>query len=168
MKRTWLPLLMLVSACPSRTGTVRTPPTETDVIDTDGVDTDGATTPDHALADVSHDRELRGLWVATVWNIDFPSGQSLSAQQQQDELVDLLDIMQEARMNALFFQVRPEADAVYQSDLEPWSRYLTGTQGQNPGYDPLAFAIEQAHARNIEVHAWFNPYRAKSSSGILF
>jgi uncharacterized lipoprotein YddW (UPF0748 family) len=76
----------------------------------------------------------------------------------------MLDVMQRNRLNAVVFQVRPEGDAVYRSTLEPWSRYLTGTQGRDPGYDPLSFLVTEAHRRNIEVHAWFNPYRAKSAS----
>ncbi len=109
---------------------------------------------------MSHRRELRGGWVATVDNINWPSAPGLSAEQQQQELLAILDASAEAGLNAIFFQVRPEADALYASALEPWSRYLTGTQGQDPGYDPLAFAVHASHARGLELHAWFNPYRA--------
>jgi len=119
--------------------------------------------PAQALVDVSHQRELRGVWVATVGNIDFPSKQGLGAAAQKAELTAILDVLAVAGLNAIFFQVRPESDALYSSTLEPWSRYLTGTQGKDPGYDPLAFAIKEAHARGIEVHAWLNPYRAKAS-----
>lgn len=115
------------------------------------------------LADVTHQRELRGVWIATVSNINFPSSQSLSAAQQQAELSHLLDVVVDSHLNAVFFQIRPESDALYQSDLEPWSRFLTGMQGKDPGYDPLATLVSEAHARGIEVHAWMNPYRAKSS-----
>lgn len=119
--------------------------------------------PPQPLVDVAHDREFRGVWVATVSNINYPSSQGLSADAQRQELVDLLDVMVAHNLNALVFQVRPESDAFYDSPIEPWSRFLMGTQGTDPGFDPLAWVIEQAHPRGIEVHAWFNPYRAKVS-----
>ena len=101
---------------------------------------------------VGHRRELRGAWVASVANMNFPSRAGLSAEEQQQELRSLVDCLAEARFNAVFFHVRPEGDALYASDLEPWSLFLTGQQGQNPGYDPLATLLEQAHQRGIEVH----------------
>lgn len=104
-------------------------------------------------------RELRAMWIATVVNIDWPSATGLSAQRMKDELVHWLDLAASMNLNAVFFQVRPTADAFFASPLEPWSKYLTGTQGQHPGFDPLGFAVEQAHARNLELHAWYNPYR---------
>ncbi len=113
------------------------------------------------LVEVGHAREFRGAWVATVYNINFPSAAGLSAQAQQEELLDLLDLAAALRLNALVLQVRAESDAFYASDLEPWSRFLGGTQGVDPGYDPLAFAVTEAHARGIELHAWLNPFRAK-------
>ena len=85
----------------------------------------------------------------------------LPAEKQKDELVAILDKAVELKLNAVVFQVRPMADALYESKLEPWSEYLTGTLGKAPGYDPLAFAVEEAHARGLELHAWFNPYRAR-------
>ena len=106
------------------------------------------------------DREFRAAWIACVYNIDWPSRKGLSAQRQQAELTRILDQMASLRMNAVIFQVRPQADALYRSRIEPWSPWLTGTMGRDPGYDPLAYCIKQAHARNIEVHAWFNPFRA--------
>ena len=108
-------------------------------------------------------REFRGVWIATVDNIDWPSKPGLSTAAQQRELRALLDRAQALRMNAIIFQVRPSADALYASKLEPWSSFLTGKQGRapRPAYDPLAFAIKEAHARGMELHAWFNPYRAK-------
>ena len=115
------------------------------------------------LVNVGHKREMRGAWVATVWNINFPSSTAADAATQKKELTAMLDRLQESGFNAVFFQVRPEGDAVYKSDLEPFSAYLTGTQGKDPGYDPLAVLVEEAHQRNIEVHAWLNPYRAASS-----
>ncbi len=124
------------------------------------------TTPtDLETAVVGHPRELRGFWVATVWNINFPSDQNLSVSAALAELDGLVDAVAAAHGNAIFFQVRPEGDALYASDLEPWSRYLTGTQGEDPGYDPLGELVDRAHARGIEVHAWLNPYRAKADDG---
>lgn len=113
---------------------------------------------------VSHRREFRGVWVATVWNIDWPSQRGLPVEQQQSELIKILDRIQLLNLNALVLQIRPAGDAFYASQLEPWSEMLTGTQGKapEPFYDPLAFAIEQCHQRNIELHAWFNPYRART------
>jgi uncharacterized lipoprotein YddW (UPF0748 family) len=106
------------------------------------------------------DREFRGVWVATVGNLDWPSRRTLPVPQQQAELLRMLDAAQQQGLNAVIFQIRPMADALYQSSLEPWSEYLTGRPGRDPGWDPLAFAIEQAHARGLELHAWFNPFRA--------
>ncbi len=116
------------------------------------------------LVDPSHRRELRGVWIATVSNINFPSRPGSSAAEQQAELQSIVDLTNEAGLNAIVFQVRPECDALYASALEPWSRFLTGSQGQDPGYDPLAVLLQKAHAAGIEVHAWLNPYRAKSSA----
>jgi uncharacterized lipoprotein YddW (UPF0748 family) len=109
-------------------------------------------------------REFRGVWVATVANIDWPSRKGLPAEQQQAELKAILDKCVEVKLNAVIFQVRPMADAFYKSDLEPWSEFLTGTGGKDPGYDPLEFAVREAHARRLELHAWFNPYRAWAPS----
>ncbi|MAT68657.1 MAG: hypothetical protein CMJ58_03960 [Planctomycetaceae bacterium] len=106
-------------------------------------------------------REFRAAWIATVANIDWPSKPGLPAEQQQAELLELLDQCAELHLNAVIFQVRPAADALYASQLEPWSQYLTGEMGQSPGYDPLAFAVAEAHARGLELHAWFNPYRVR-------
>ncbi len=113
---------------------------------------------------VGHTRELRGVWVASVYNIDFPRRTGLTAEQARAELESMLDLMSSLHLNAIVFQVRPESDALYASELEPWSRFLTATQGGDPGWDPLGLVIELAHARGIEVHAWINPYRAKVSS----
>ncbi len=112
-------------------------------------------------------REMRGLWVATVRNIDWPSKPGLPADQQRAELVDLLDRAKAAGINTIVFQVRPAADAVYESSIEPWASLLTGTQGVSPGYDPLAFAIGEAHARGMELHAWVNPFRAGNTADTL-
>jgi uncharacterized lipoprotein YddW (UPF0748 family) len=107
-------------------------------------------------------REFRGVWLATVGNMDWPSRRSLTTAQAQAELVRLFDTARELGLNAVIFQIRPMADAFYASAIEPWSDYLTGASGKapEPFWEPLAFAIEQAHARGLELHAWFNPFRA--------
>lgn len=103
--------------------------------------------------------QLRGMWIATVENVDWPSGAGLSAREQRAELTGLLDTAVERRLNAVFLQVRPTADALWPSTKEPWSQWLTGVQGRDPGWDPLGTAVAEAHARGLELHAWFNPYR---------
>ncbi|MFD6418811.1 glycoside hydrolase family 10 protein [Streptomyces sp. NPDC060194] len=103
--------------------------------------------------------EMRGMWVATVVNIDFPSKAGLTADQQRAELIAQLDVAVARRLNAVVLQVRPTADAFWPSSYEPWSEYLTGVQGQDPGWDPLGTAVEEAHKRGLELHGWFNPYR---------
>ncbi len=103
--------------------------------------------------------ELRAAWIASVVNIDWPSKPGLSVMQQKSEFIKLLDDLQDMGMNAVVMQIKPTADAFYPSQYGPWSKYLTGVQGQDPGYDPLAFMVEEAHKRNLEFHAWFNPYR---------
>ena len=120
-----------------------------------GAVVDAATLPGPA-------REFRGAWVATVANIDWPSEPGLSGPEQRAELVEILDRLVELNMNAAVLQVRPMADALYFSPYEPWSAYLTGDEGlpPSPWYDPLEFAVAQAHARGLELHAWVNPYRA--------
>lgn len=125
---------------------------------------DGGTSME--LVTVSAPRELRGVWVATVVNLDWPTSSSLSADAGRAQLTNLVNSMADAGLNALFFQVRPESDAVYESTLEPWSRFLTGTQGTNPGWDPLDELLTLAHARGMEVHAWMNPYRGLQSSSV--
>jgi uncharacterized lipoprotein YddW (UPF0748 family) len=112
------------------------------------------------------EREFRGVWIASVSNIDWPSRRDLTTAQQQAELIAMLDEAVRLNLNTVILQVRPAGDALYASSLEPWSEYLTGQQGRapEPFYDPLAFAIEQAHARGLELHAWFNPFRARHPS----
>jgi uncharacterized lipoprotein YddW (UPF0748 family) len=107
-------------------------------------------------------REFRAAWIATVANIDWPSKPGLPVAQQQAELLSLLDRAAQLHFNAVFFQVRSVSDAFYASSIEPWSEYLTGVQGRPPSpyYDPLAFAVTEAHRRGLELHAWFNPFRA--------
>ena len=105
-------------------------------------------------------REFRGVWIATVSNLDWPQNARGTAESQQRDLVNQLNAHQQAGINAIMFQVRPAADAFYAKSREPWSKYLTGKQGETPDYDPLQFAITEAHKRSMELHAWFNPYRA--------
>jgi uncharacterized lipoprotein YddW (UPF0748 family) len=111
-------------------------------------------------------REFRGAWVSTVNNGDWPSRPGLSVAEQKREMIAILDKAVSLRLNAIVFQVRPACDAMYSSTLEPWSEYLTGVQGQppEPYYDPLQMWIDEAHRRGLELHAWFNPYRAKHAS----
>lgn len=111
--------------------------------------------------------EFRAAWVATVANINWPSKPGLSTAEQQAEALRLLDSLKEHHFNAVIFQVRPQADALYKSRLEPWSYYLSGTQGKapDPYYDPLDFWIEAAHDRGLELHVWLNPYRAHHVKG---
>ncbi|MDB6026208.1 MAG: hypothetical protein JWM68_2431 [Verrucomicrobiales bacterium] len=113
------------------------------------------------------ERELRGAWVASVFNIDWPSRKGLPVAQQRAELVRIMDKVAELKFNAVFFQIRPSCDAMYESKLEPWSEFLTGEMGKapNPFYDPLALAVEEAHKRGLELHAWLNPYRSYIFSG---
>uniref|UniRef100_UPI003FCEA822 glycoside hydrolase family 10 protein n=1 Tax=Streptomyces sp. PTD5-9 TaxID=3120150 RepID=UPI003FCEA822 len=104
-------------------------------------------------------RELRGMWVATVANIDWPSKPGLTAAAQRAELTALLDEAVDRRLNTVVLQVRPTADALWPSPYEPWAQCLTGVQGRDPGWDPLGTAVREAHDRGLELHAWFNPYR---------
>ncbi|MFC7328589.1 glycoside hydrolase family 10 protein [Marinactinospora rubrisoli] len=116
--------------------------------------------PDDCETDPRYPKhEMRGVWIASVRNIDWPSEPGLSAERQQEELRDRLDRAAALGLNAVFLHIRPTADALYRSEREPWARYLTGEQGGDPGYDPLEFAVGEAHARGLELHAWFNPYR---------
>lgn len=107
-------------------------------------------------------REFRGVWIATVSNIDWPSSSSLTSSEQKKEFIEILEMCKEMNFNAVIFQIRPSADAFYQSKYEPWSKYLNGISGEAPApyYDPLAFFIEETHKRGMEFHAWLNPYRA--------
>ena len=109
--------------------------------------------------------EFRAAWISSVHNLDWPSKKGLSSRQAKAELSGLLDSAENLGLTDVFFQVRPEGDALYRSSLEPWSRFLTGTQGKDPGYDPLKFCIKEAKKRGIRVHAWFNPYRASVKAG---
>ena len=109
--------------------------------------------------------EFRGVWIATVDNIDWPQKGVYTVYSQKAEFIRQLDMHKRNGMNAVIAQVRPSADAFYPSILEPWSQWLTGVQGRSPSpyYDPLQFMIEETHKRGMEFHAWLNPYRANSN-----
>lgn len=119
--------------------------------------------PVRAQSGLEPKREFRAAWVSTVANIDWPSSRELSTREQQAELIAILDRAVELNLNAIILQVRPMGDAMYASRLEPWSEFLTGTAGRapQPFWDPLEFAVEECRRRGLELHAWFNPYRAK-------
>ncbi|MBI2418696.1 MAG: family 10 glycosylhydrolase [Ignavibacteriales bacterium] len=112
-------------------------------------------------------REMRGVWIATVANIDYPSSRKLGTEEKITELKNMLVNLKDAGINTIFFQVRTECDALYQSSIEPWSYWLTGKQGQapDPFFDPLQVAVEESHKLGMELHAWFNPYRAVKNPG---
>ena len=105
--------------------------------------------------------ELKGVWVATVYNLDYPLKQTKDPNTLKSEAIAILDNVKEMGLNAVFLQVRPSADAFYESKIFPWSKYLTGENGTAPnnGFDPLEFWVKEAHNRGIELHAWINPYR---------
>jgi uncharacterized lipoprotein YddW (UPF0748 family) len=142
-----LPLALLAGGCASAAEPVSTPTASPDA-------------PPPVM------REFRGVWVASVANIDWPSRPGLPADSQRAELIRILDRSAAMKLNAVILQVRPGGDALYASQLEPWSEYLTGEQGRapQPAYDPLEFAVTEAHRRGLELHAWFNPYRARHPS----
>ena len=121
------------------------------------------TEPDEPEPEAPPPFKMRGVWIATVLNIDFPK-QIGDSEAQKSELIAILDTALSAGLNTVFFQVRPHGDALYTSQIFPWSEYLTGEVGKNPGYDPLAFMIEQAHSRGLALHAWINPYRLNMGS----
>ena len=142
---------VLLAGCSANTGD----PASADPRDPGG---EGIAAPAMCQAD-DDKRQMRGAWLTTVRNIDWPSEPGLSAEEQKAELDAWLDDSVEMGLNAVFLHARPTADAVYESELEPWARYLTGEQGGDPGYDPLEYAVQEAHERGLEMHAWFNPYR---------
>ncbi len=113
------------------------------------------------------EREFRAAWVATVANINWPSKPGLAVETQKQEAIALLDFLQSHHFNAVIFQVRPQADALYKSDIEPWSYFLSGEQGKAPApfYDPMEFWTTEAHKRGLELHVWLNPYRAHHKDG---
>ena len=119
------------------------------------------------LVSVSHPREMRAVWLSSVFRLDFPSSTTLTEAAARAELGGIVDIVTAAGLNTIYFQVRPESDALYASPLEPWSRFVSGTQGTSPGYDPLAILLELAHRQGVEVHAWINPFRGLTSTTIV-
>jgi len=106
--------------------------------------------------------EMRGVWISSVYNMDWPQTKN-NITAQKKEYTDLLDKLKSVGMNTVIVQIRPKSDALYKSSINPWSEYLTGTQGKDPGYDPLVFLIDEAHKRGMEFHAWLNPYRITTS-----
>lgn len=128
-------------------------------------------TGDHTITELpepkevnSPKREFRAVWVSTIFNLDWPSEKGLSVKEQQKEMIRIFDRCKELGMNAVIVQIRPSGDAFYKSAFEPWSEWLMGKQGQKPvpSYDPLQFMVEEAHKRQLEFHAWVNPFRAIS------
>ena len=156
MKKCALALAALAAACLTSCSTVK-PPVPVPVPSV----VDGGT----ASAPPPSPREFRAAWVSTVANIDWPTKSTLNGAQQRAEAIAILERAKSLNLNAVVLQVRPSADAIYPSRLEPWTEYLTGAQGvaPEPMYDPLAFWITEAHARGLQLHAWFNPYRARHS-----
>ena len=112
--------------------------------------------------------EMRMVWIATVSNIDWTPNREFDPAKQQKAMVAMLDTFSKLNINAIALQIRPTADAFYQSNIEPWSHFLTGEQGKAPSpyYDPLEFTINEAHKRNIDVHVWINPYRLLNSDNL--
>lgn len=110
----------------------------------------------------NYDDDMRAVWIATVYNLDYPSTKN-NITAQQTEFIEILDTLKSIGINTVIVQVRPKADALYQSKINPWSDILTGVQGKNPGYDPLAFMVEATHDKGMEIHAWLNPYRVTTS-----
>ncbi len=112
-------------------------------------------------------QDFRGVWVATVVNLDWPVNRTSTVASQKADLIAKFDKMKETGMNVIFFQIRTENDALYDSPYEPWSYWLTGEQGKAPSpmWDPLEFAVAEAHKRGMELHAWFNPYRSVRNTG---
>lgn len=125
--------------------------------------------PGESTPSILPEKELRGVWVATVWGIDWPM-EEYNATIQKKKYIDYLDLLVENNMNAVFFQIRGMADAFYDSQYESWSKYITGTAGEKPTYDVLGFLVEEAHKRNIQFHAWLNPYRisTRANKGSAF
>ena len=120
------------------------------------------------FSDISHPkREFRGAWLSTAWQSRY---KTMNSSQMKAYFTNILDQMQADGINAVIFQARPYADAFYKSDIEPWSAFLTGIQGKAPdgGFDPLAFLVDECHKRNMELHAWLNPYRVSSGTSDVF
>ena len=110
-------------------------------------------------------KEMRAVWVASVYGLDWPQS-VYNMQSQKQQYIDYLEKFKALNINAIYFQVKGMGDAFYSSSYEPWSASITGTRGTDPGYDVLKFMIDEAHARDIEFHAWMNPYRVATRAGI--
>ena len=106
--------------------------------------------------------DMRAVWISTVYSADYPSAIN-NEEAQKAEFIEKLERAQELGLNTVVVQIRPKGDAFYESELNPWSAVLTGVQGQDPGYDPMAFMIKETHKRGMEFHAWMNPYRITTS-----
>ncbi|EPZ62467.1 alpha-L-fucosidase family protein [[Clostridium] sordellii ATCC 9714] len=106
--------------------------------------------------------DVKAAWITTVYNADWPKVQN-NVVKQKNEMINILDNLKDTGINTIMFQVRLKGDALYKSDINPWSDVLTGIQGKDPGYDPLEFVIQEAHKRGMKVHAWLNPYRVTTS-----
>lgn len=119
----------------------------------------------NSLAQNRSAKEFRGIWIATINNIDWPSAPGLPVEVQKKELKELLERIEKLNLNVVIFQVRPASDAFYPSETEPWSYFLTGKQGTppSPAFDPLSYAIELCHSKGMEFHAWFNPFRVRNA-----
>jgi uncharacterized lipoprotein YddW (UPF0748 family) len=154
-----------VAACQGAAGSALSTASGTASGTAEGTGGGGAHAAAGGCAPTTGRRQLRATWIASFKNLDWPSRPGLPAVRQRAELAGLLDQAARLRLNAVLLQVRPAADALYQSAHEPWSRWLTGTPGGSPGYDPLAFAVAAAHDRGLELHAWFNPYRVSERPG---
>lgn len=156
-------MLVFLAGCGITNKTISQNPTAPTQPDTTRLTIKTNLLPPFTRADVPKTpREFRAAWVATVDNIDWPSQPGLPVTKQKAELIAIMERAANLHLNAIIFQIRPSADALYNSRFEPWSYYLTGEQGEapQPYYDPLTFAIEQAHKRGLELHVWFNPFRA--------
>lgn len=168
-------LLLLMNACKSRQ-VVKTEPTQPKVeIETEKPEEEipEIPQPEETSEEINFIEppidieEFRGAWIATVANINWPSRHDLTTQAQKKEAITMLDFLEKNNFNAVILQVRPQADALYESEIEPWSYFLTGKSGKapQPYYDPLEFWIEEAHNRGMELHVWLNPYRAHHTTG---
>lgn len=152
-----LTVILLLAACgggDDDVTTVTPPPTK---------DTTSVTPPTNPTSITLPAKELRGVWMATVWGIDWPQSTDVTTQKQ--EYTSYLDLFVKHNINAVFVQVRGMADAFYDSPYEPWAKVLTGTTNGNPGYNVLKFMIDEAHKRGLAFHAWINPYRIATRSG---
>jgi len=114
------------------------------------------------VIEMPQEKEIKAAWIATIYSLDYLKEKD-NVQAQKQEFINLLDTLEKAGINTVVVQVRPKADALYKSAINPWSEFLTGVQGKNPGYDAMEFMIEQTHKRNMEFHAWLNPYRVTTA-----